>query len=224
MQIWADKRRAKVAFALLLATVGWSCGGNSDPAAAPNASTPNQKIPFPQALQSGAGGSSTPAVPPEPKSTTGVPFKSAHAQSLPAGTLLTVSLDLALSDAKTRAGESFSAAVADPVVIDGSTLVARGTAVSGRVESIQHSLVGDRGWYVRLILEELDLNGNEIPLQTSTLLTRGTSIPAENGTPGGTPPREVTQLRKGRRLTFRLTTPAALDRPPSPADLPSGTR
>ncbi|HTW59522.1 MAG TPA: hypothetical protein VMD99_15435 [Terriglobales bacterium] len=133
----------------------------------------------------------------------GVPFRDRH--SLPAGTLLTVRLDQSISsDAVDEAG-TFAATVDEPVVVDGVTLIPRGAAAAGRVESARTSAMKrDRG-YVRLTLATVDIAGQDLRVHTSSLFARantgsGAAVEKANAV-------NVIHLDKGRRLTFRLTGP-----------------
>jgi hypothetical protein len=151
----------------------------------------------------------------DPATGRGVPFK-ASSRILSAGTLLTVRLESSLSSAKLDMGRTFVAVVDEPVVIGGSTVVSREATVRGRVESAQVSDVGRNAGYVRLTLESIRIEGKDVPLQTSSLFAGGT---AGNGSahPGvGTTDASrmgqshpgkstIIRLKKGRRLTFRLT-------------------
>jgi hypothetical protein len=128
---------------------------------------------------------------------TDLPFR--DPQSLPAGTLLTVRLKSSVSADDPAASGTFEAVVDEPVAIEGNTVVPRGASVAGRVESARASKV-KRSGYVRLTLDSLDIAGNDLHLQTSSLLARGNA-------PGSDAALEVITLEKGRRLTFRLTEP-----------------
>jgi hypothetical protein len=137
--------------------------------------------------------------------------------SLPAGTLLTVRLQNSLSSLTIRAGEIFSAVVDEPVVIDGNILVGRGTSVSGRVESAQTSPPTRNSASLRLILDSITIKGKPWPLQTASLFARGAPgethhLPVASGlgeAPYSVGPTTV-RLKKGRRLTFRLTQAVSL--------------
>jgi hypothetical protein len=59
--------------------------------------------------------------------------------TIPAGTTLRVSLIDAVSSDQSRAGDSFAASLAEPVVSDGQTILARGTKVRGRVVDAKES-------------------------------------------------------------------------------------
>lgn len=71
----------------------------------------------------------TPAPAPEP----------APPVTVPAGTKLRVSLIDTVSSDKSHAGDAFAASLAEPVVIDGETVLAKGTRVRGRVVDAKQS-------------------------------------------------------------------------------------
>jgi len=131
--------------------------------------------------------------------------------------LLTVQLEDSLSTATVHAGDPFTALIAAPLTIDGETLLETGTAVSGRIESAQTladhpGLISGSG-YLRLTLNAITVEGRQLSLQTSSLFARGTAELSSVSASGG--PFESRSdgvlVRKGRRLTFRLTAPVALD-------------
>jgi hypothetical protein len=144
----------------------------------------------------------------------GVPFKTSSSRLLPAGTLLTVRLESSLSSARLDIGRTFIAAVNEPVVIGGSTIVSRDATVQGRVESARVSGVRRDPGYVRLTLESIRIEGKDVPLQTSSLFVRGTRGDVHSGDwtadTSRSAPSTIIRLKKGRRLTFRLTEPVDL--------------
>jgi len=152
--------------------------------------------------------SSPPAVPSEGRATSAIPFRSTpYARVLPSGTLLTVQLQRSLSFALVHSGDTFSASVAAPFVIAGHILVDRGALVTGRVESAQSGEPNPDGvpnpGYLRLSLVGMTLDGRQVELRTSSLFVRG-NVPRLSAS------ASAPRMRKGRRLTFRLTAPAFL--------------
>jgi hypothetical protein len=141
-----------------------------------------------------------------------IPFRAGVYAVLPTGTLLTVRLETPLSTTNVRAGDTFAATMASPVVIEGDTLIASGAAVTGRVESAESD--SDSG-YFRLTLRTITVGGEQFALRTSNLFARamvhspGVSSIASSGTV--TLNREAYRVRKGRQLTFRLTSPVTLE-------------
>lgn len=129
-------------------------------------------------------------------------------ENLPAGTLVTVSLKNAIS-AGSSMHNTFEAVVDEPVVIAGNTLIARGTTVSGRIQSVRTSKVEpDRG-YVCLALASIHVGGIDVPVQTADLYARQSPPPS----PTTSKSSSVIRVAKGRRLTFRLTEPAYVSSP-----------
>jgi hypothetical protein len=175
-----------------------------------------QQLPFrPDTEQTSTDGDHLP-IPSDQKLPSGLPFRStSRPRILPAGTLLTVALEGSLSTPRVHAGDLFTASVAAPLTIDGATLIPRGAAVTGRVESAQSQpgrpgLVPGSG-YFRLTLSAITVDGHPVGLQTSSLFTRGTVEPPR-GLAKSSPSHQRTSIRlqKGRPLTFRLTAPVML--------------
>jgi hypothetical protein len=133
------------------------------------------------------------------KPETELPFR--DAESLPAGTLLTVRLKNPISAENPVAKGTFEAVLDEPVVSEGNTLVPRGIPVAGRVESAHASKVKRNRGYLRLTLDFIGLAGKDVPIQTSSLFARGIAPDSD--------PSAVT-LEKGRRLTFRLAEPVLI--------------
>lgn len=140
----------------------------------------------------------------------GLPFRSPHLRVLPSGTLLTVRLEQPLDSTEVHAGDAFTAVIAEPVIIDGDTLVARGTAVAGAIESALSSNAQRSAGYIRMTLSAITIDGRQLPLQTSSLFAQGTSRLTGPESGRETAPAAI-RLPQGRRLTFRLTLPASLD-------------
>jgi len=67
--------------------------------------------------------------------------------------------------------------------------------------------------YFRLSLSAIDVEGRQVALQTSALFARGTSEPGNVLSSGSASDRrpDGVQVKKGRRLTFRLIAPVTLD-------------
>ena len=113
-------------------------------------------------------------------------------------------LQNSLSAAEVRDGDTFTASVAAPLTIDGDPLVERGTVATGHVESVR-SQAGSG--YFQLRLSALTVEGRPLALQTSSLFARATMQQSDG-----------VGVQKGRRLTFRLTSPLTLNEPKSMAN------
>ena len=138
------------------------------------------------------------AAPPTGPQEKGLPFR--ESQDLPAGTLLTVRLNGAITAGTSMTQNSFEAIVDEPVVVDGNTLIPRGATVVGRIESARISSVKPNRAYVRLALQSVHIGGLDVPVQTASLFTR--QIPESD---------DLIRVEKGRRLTFRLSEPIFLN-------------
>lgn len=143
-----------------------------------------------------------------------VPFKDERSNILPAGTLLTVRLESALSSVGGNSAPEFTAIVDTPVVVEGQTLVRAGTRVHGQVESARVSEANQEVGYVRLALDSMRIDGRSLPLHTASLFARGavpiTVTPTSINHDQSSAIPSVVQLNKGRRLTFRLAVSVSL--------------
>jgi hypothetical protein len=140
---------------------------------------------------------------------------------LPEGTPIPIRLQNPLSSASSHAGDTFGATIDEPVVIDGQTLVARGTPATGRVLEAKPS-ASSRGTslepgYLRIVLVSLNIGGRPVMIETSSIFAKGGSreerTPAAGAASGGredkTRDKEIL-LGIDRRLNFRLAQPVDL--------------
>jgi hypothetical protein len=199
------------------------------PEAKANLPATEQNLPFHQNPVRTMDNSAHPAVPSDGNSGNRTPFPAAlRSHSLPPGTLITVWLKDSLAVSQVRTGDSFSASVAEPLTIDGETVIDRGILVRGRVESAPPSADPrtsgpDRGpdaSYVRLTLNSITVGGKVLDLQTSTLFAKDALQPkgSSNGPSkdrGAGRRSSALRIRKGRRLTFRLIAPVTFGSPNS---------
>lgn len=137
---------------------------NPTPAAAPNTAAPNAAA---QPGQPGAPATAAPdqnaqnAAPPPPPQPTAV--------DIPAGTRLRVRLDQDLGSKISQDGESFTATVADPVVVDGQTVIPRGAQAEGVVVAAKPLGRFKGGAELALRLERVKTSWGSYPVQTSTM-------------------------------------------------------
>jgi hypothetical protein len=183
-----------------------------------------QKLPFHQNSDHASDDGARPSVPSGPIPGGTAPFRAASSVlNLPAGTLVTVQLDGSLPISQVHPGDSFTASLAGPLLVDGNTLVEPGAPVIGHVESAQppedRPGLSRTPGYVRLTLNTITVGGRTLALHTSSLFARcgsqsgNTAVysPASLG-------ERASRLQKGRHLTFRLTAPVALADPNAIAD------
>jgi hypothetical protein len=97
--------------------------------------------------------------------------------TLPAGTVIRVRIDDWLSTDRNVIGDSFSAALDQPIVVGGWVVARRGQAQSGRVSLVQKGGHGGKASQLGVDLPELTLvDGQQMPLQTQLFQTSaGTS-------------------------------------------------
>jgi len=203
------KRKAQLWLAGLLALSAFtpSCNRSVEAGASASVSGSVKKLPFHTNVAGPADAAAT-------FGKNGLPFPSQHMRILPAGTLLTVRLQQALDSSNIRPGDGFAAVVAEPVSVDGDPVVSSGMPVIGVIESALVSKQQSNPGYLRLALSAISIDGKRFPLQTSSLFAQGLSTSTRAGDKAL--PTSV-RLTEGRRLTFRLTVPAALgDRTSTP--------
>ena len=154
-------------------------------------------------------------------------------EGIPTGTEVTIRLQLALSSADSRAGDSFEAVLDEPLIVAGKTVVPRSAPVTGRVVATKASGGRHDPGYLRLTLASIAMNGKSIPLQTSSIFAKGrsyekrTQAPTAHGSEAdvsvaaasmssGTrsasrdPNRGDVRFSTGRQFTFRLAQPLHL--------------
>jgi hypothetical protein len=191
-----------------------------------NSPSNEEKLPFhPEDDKSATSDDAHPAVSPDPKPSGDLPFRAGpQLHNLPAGTLLTVQLESPLTSGKVHAGDEFTASVAAPLIIDGNTLIDRGTAVTGSIESMQSRPGRPRGspatGYFRLTLTAIEVEGREVPIQTSSLFARAAWRVQTTSAASSSQGSDGVRIEEGRRLTFRLTLPVTLIDAKSPANSP----
>lgn len=97
--------------------------------------------------------------------------------NIPVGTAISVRLKYAISSARQRTGDRFEALLDEPVVLNGETLVQRGTVVTGRVLEARRASQSKSPGYLRLVLTSLPVLGKVELVQTSSAFLKGASIP-----------------------------------------------
>jgi hypothetical protein len=119
------------------------------------------------------------------------PFSENQPLQVPAGTEIYVRLQQPLSSATAQAGQSFSAVLDQPVMVDNQTVAAFGASVTGKVLAVRDSGHLHNAGYLRLSLVSITLRGKEVPLATNSVFVGGGSFRKRNwaiiggGTGGG---------------------------------------
>jgi hypothetical protein len=86
--------------------------------------------------------------------------------SIPAGTVITVRLGETLSSKESSAGQSFSAAVAEPVNVEGKTVIEKGAAARGTVIDAKSMGHFKGGALLEVRLNSVTINGKETSVDT----------------------------------------------------------
>jgi len=191
----------RIAIMLMLSLL---CACGRPPADSASDSADSQKLPFDR----------------QPRSTGISPSQSLipSTTKLPEGTPIPIQLQSALSSASSHAGDTFSATLDEPVVIDGETLIARGTPATGRVLEAKpsgRSLGSSLGsslepGYLRIVLVSLNVGGRPVMIETSSIFAKGGSREERNpatGVASGASQKEKDKdivFGIDRRLNFRL--------------------
>jgi hypothetical protein len=135
---------------------------------------------------------------------------------LPEGTPIPVRLRTAVSSESSHAGDTFSAVLDEPVVIEGQTILAAGTLATGRVLEAKAATSGGvnlferapEPGYLRIVLVSLEVGEKPVMIETSSIFAKGGSrerTPA-SGAASGEAQHEIEDVVFGvdRHLSFRL--------------------
>jgi len=123
---------------------------------------------------------------PEPNSQPSYPVPSQL--TIKAGTFITVRLDQALSSDKSHVGDSFTASLVRPIVVDGVVAAQPGQTIGGRVTNAEKAGRVQGVSQLGIQLTDLTLaDGQQVPIQSQFLnSTAGTSRGRDAGAIGGT--------------------------------------
>ncbi len=136
-----------------------------------NSGTPTTSAtPDPNAANSaanGSAGSGTPAAGSNGSANATPEAPVRQPVTIPAGTQITVRLGETLSSKTSTAGQGFSATVAQPVVVDGRTVIARGATARGTVVDAKAMGHFKGGALLEVKLDSVTIEGRERPIQTA---------------------------------------------------------
>ncbi len=139
-------------------------------APAPTTAAPATRAPAPAKTAVAPDRYAAPAAPAKPKTVI-----------VPAGTELTVILIDSISTDKNKAGDQFMGSLGAPIVVDGRTIVERGTKVQGRVVDAEGSGRVKGRANIRLVLNGIMDGAKMIPIVTKPF------VAAAEATKGATP-------------------------------------
>ncbi len=94
-------------------------------------------------------------------------FQSSKPITVPEGTVIPVTLDQAISSEDNHSGDEFAATVADPVVVEGKTVVPKGARAKGRVVDAKPSGRLHSAARLELALTSIEVEGKQYEIQTS---------------------------------------------------------
>jgi len=114
--------------------------------------------------------------------------RSVETLTIPAGSRLRVALIDGVSTTRSSPGDAFEASLVEPVIVDGQTILEKGTKLRGHVAEVEESgrLKGRAS--LRLILSAVVLNGDAVAIYTKPFLAvaDGTKARDEAVIGGGT--------------------------------------
>ena len=135
-------------------------------ASATSANSDQQQLPFKKDEKAATSSATSKLVPSE--------------VTIPAGTPVPVRLQANVSSATAVSGQQFDAVLEEPLVIDGKTVAPSGAPVVGRVVAARHSGRLHNSGYLRLTLASIEMNGKQVPVQTSSIFAAGGSHKKRN--------------------------------------------
>ena len=106
----------------------------------------------------------------------------AVAQTIPAGTRLTVRMGSEISSGTAKAGDRFDATLAGPLVVNGKTIARTGAPVRGKVTSAKSSGRLHAPGELTLRLTSVRVNGQTVPIGTHAYSATGKSHTKSNAT------------------------------------------
>ncbi len=106
----------------------------------------------------------------------------AAAQTIPAGTRLTVRIDSQVNSATAHAGDRFSANLTRDLVVDGATLAKAGAPVKGKVTYVKPSGRLHAPGELTLRLASVEVGGKMVPISTSGFHAKGKGHMKSNAT------------------------------------------
>jgi hypothetical protein len=100
--------------------------------------------------------------------------------TVPQGTPMTIRLHSAVSSASATSGDSFDFVLAEPLVVKGKTIAPAGAPGIGRVVAARKSGRLHNAGYLRLALASIEVEGKQVPLQSSSIFISGGSYKKRN--------------------------------------------
>jgi hypothetical protein len=179
---------------LLMLALAGACRRPAEVAPENSSNSGSQKLPFDRKPGSGGTSPSQSLIP--------------SSRKIPEGTTIRVRLQSPLSSASAHAGDTFTATLDEPLVVDGQTLVPRGAAADGRVLEAKASASPLEPGYLRIVLVSLDVGKSRVAIYTSSIFVKG--VAREGPEAGENGDRDIA-FGTDRQLNFRLAQTAELE-------------
>ncbi|HWG50519.1 MAG TPA: hypothetical protein VN669_12545 [Candidatus Acidoferrales bacterium] len=109
-----------------------------------------------------------------------LPFAENKPVVIPASTAVYVRLQQSLSSRTAQPGQSFSAVLDEPLMVDDQTIAPKGTPVEGRVVAARNSGRLHNSGYLRITLSSITVNGRTLTLQTNSMFVSGGTYKKRN--------------------------------------------
>jgi hypothetical protein len=130
----------------------------SDSASTP--ASPNPTAPAPAATPA------APSTPPKPAASTPVKPSAPATFAVPEGTEVTVALIDSISTGKNKAGDEFTASLAEPIMVNGRTVAEKGVKVNGRIVDAEGAGRVSGKANIRLVLTSIADGAKAYPIVT----------------------------------------------------------
>lgn len=99
---------------------------------------------------------------------------------IPSGTSVEVRLQQSISSASATSGDSFDFVLAEPLVVAEKTIAPAGALGTGRVVAARKSGRLHNSGYLRLALASIEIEGEQVPLQSSSIFISGGTYKRRN--------------------------------------------
>ena len=109
-----------------------------------------------------------------------LPFSGNELPEISKGTPVYVRLQQSISNTSAQSGETFSAVLDEPLMVNGKIVVPEGAQVKGEVVSARKYERLHHAGYLRLTLSSITVKGKEIPIQTTSVFVEGGSFKNKN--------------------------------------------
>lgn len=119
--------------------------------------------------------------PPEAQEPSGaLPFSNNGSITIAKGTAIYVRLQQSISSSSAVVGQSFSAVLDEPLIVDGKIVASEGAAVGGRVVAVRKSGHWHDSGYLRVALFSLTIGDKSVPIETAGVFVEGGSYKNRN--------------------------------------------